>query len=406
MRRRAILAGIGFAVSGLATRTLRAAEAQETPGVTATEIKIGNTMSYSGPASNFGVVGRAEAAFFKMVNEQGGIAGRRINFISLDDGYSPPRTVEQTRKLIEEEGVAFVFSSLGTPTNTAVQKYLNDRKVPQLFIATSADKWGNYKQYPWTMGFNPSYRAAAQIYMKYVLAKNADPKIGILYQNDDFGKDYVIGVRDVLGNNFGRMVVKSVTYEPTDPSIDSQIVSLQSSGVDTFIIAAIPKFTAQAIRKAFDIGWKPLSFVSFASSSVAMVIKPAGPEKAVGVITAFAGKDPTDPAWSDDPGMSGWRAFMARYLPDADLSDAFYVGGYGVSLALMQVLKQCGNDFSRENIMSQAANLHDLELPTLLPGIKVNTSPTNYHPIRQLQLARWNGTIWERFGEVIEGAGA
>jgi len=404
MLRRAFLRS-GGAVIGAVALGHPAARAEETPGVTATEIKIGNTMPYSGPASSYSVIGRAEAAFFKMVNEQGGVGGRTINFISLDDGYSPPRTVEQIRKLVEQEGVAFIFQSLGTAANTAVEKYLNDRKVPQLFVATGADKWGNYKQFPWTMGWQPSYRIEARIYAKYILAKEPDAKIGILYQNDDFGKDYLIGVREALGDKFDKMV-KSVSYEATDPTIDSQIVSLQSAGVDTLILAAIPKFAAQAIRKVYDIGWKPMFFLSNVSVSVGLVIKPAGEEKAIGIITAAYLKDPTDPTWKDDPGMKEWRTFMAKYLPDADLTDGAYVYAYGVSLTLMQALKQCGSDFSRENIMKQAANLHDLELPATLPGMRISTSPTNYHPIRQMQLARWNGKTWERFGELIEGSGA
>lgn len=406
MRRRTVLAGIGVAVAEVATRTISAAWGQETPGVTATEIKIGSTMPYSGPASSYGVAGRLQSAFFKKVNEQGGINGRTIALVSLDDGYSPPKTVEQVRRLVEQDQVAFTFSSLGTPTNTAVQKYLNDRKIPQLFVGTGADKWGNYKQFPWTMGWLPSYRTEAQVYAKYILAKTPHARIGLLSQNDDSGKDYLAGVKDVLGDKFDDFVVRSVTYEPTDPTIDSQIVSLQSAGVDTLIVQAIAKFAAQAIRKVYDIGWKPLFILSNTSVSVAAVIKPAGVEKAVGIISSYYVKDPTDPAWSDDPGMKEWRTFMAKYMPGADMTDAIYVYAYGVSQTLMQVLKQCGNDLSRENIMRQAANLHDLEIPVLLPGIKVNTSPTNYHPIKQLQLARWNGKTWERFGELIEGSGA
>lgn len=405
MQRRSFISRLGASVGTIALGQIVTAQAESIPGVTATEIKIGNTMPYSGPASSNGAIGRAEAAFFEMVNTQGGIAGRRINFISLDDGYSPPKTVEQTRKLVEADGVAFMFSALGTPTNTAVQKYLNDRKVPQLFVVTGADKWGNYKQFPWTIGLQPSYRTEAQIYAKYIVARKPDARIGILYQNDDLGKDYVTGLRDVLADKFDRMVVKSVSCEVSDPTIDSQILSLQSAGADTFVLAAIPKFAAQGIRKVYDIGWKPLFFLTYTSTSAGAVIKPAGPEKAVGIITAAFVKDPTDPAWTDDPGMQQWRAFTAKYLPDADLWDVYYVAGYSLSLTLMQVLKQCGNEFSRENIMRQAVNLHDLELPTLLPGIRINTSPINYRPIRQMQLARWNGSTWERFGEIIEGSG-
>lgn len=405
MHRRTVLAAFGGAVAAIASGDLVVAQGQENPGVTATEIKIGNTAMYSGPLSAYSVIPRTEAAFFNMINEQGGINGRKINFISLDDGYSPPKTVEQMRRLIEQEGVAFIFNPLGTPTNTAVQKYLNDRKVPQLFVGTGADKWGNYKQFPWTMGWQPSYRIEAQIYARYILKHKPDAKIGFLYQNDDFGKDYVLGVKDVLGDRFDEMVIKSVTYEPTDPTIDSQIVTLQSAGADTLIAVTAPKFAAQAIRKMYDIGWKPLLFLTNVSVSVGVVMRPAGPEKAVGTVSTFFIKDPTDPAWKDDPGMNEWRAFMAKYMPDADLTDWAYVAAYGMSLTLMRVLKQCGGDFSRENVMKQAANLHDLELPVLLPGMRINTSPTNYHPIRQMQLARWNGKTWERFGELIEGSG-
>jgi branched-chain amino acid transport system substrate-binding protein len=379
--------------------------AEDTPGVTATEIKIGNTEAYSGPASAYGAIGKGEAAFWTMINEKGGVDGHKINFISLDDGYAPPKTVEQTRKLVEQEGVAFIFNGLGTPTNSAVQKYLNQKKVPQLFVATGADKWGDYKDNPWTMGWQPSYRTEAQIYAKYILKMKPNAKIGILYQNDDFGKDYVAGLKDVLGDKYAAMV-KEVSYETTDPTIDSQVVTLQGAGVDTLVTAATPKFAAQTIRKVYDIGWKPLHFLTNVSLSVAAVMNPAGPEKGVGIITSNYGKDPTDPAWDKDPGMNEWRAFMKKYMPDANVADNNYVYAYGVSMTMLQVLKQCKGDFSRENIMKQAANLHDLELPTSLPGIKINTSPTNFHPIRQMQLQKWDGKTWVRFGDVISGAGA
>ncbi len=380
--------------------------AADSPGVTATEIKIGNTEAYSGPASAYGVIGKVEAAFFQMVNEQGGVAGHKITFISYDDGYSPPKTVEQVRRLVEQDGVAFTFNTLGTPTNTAIQKYLNQKKIPQLFVATGADKWGNYKEYPWTIGFQPSYRTEAQIYAKYILKSKPNAKIGILYQNDDFGKDYVLGMKDILGDKYDKMVVKEASYETTDPTIDSQIVTLQGAGVDTLLTAAIPKFAAQAIRKIYDIGWKPEHFLTNVSISEAAVLTPAGPEKAIGIISSNYGKDPSDPAWKDDPGIKQWRAFMDKYMPGADLTDLNTVYGYGASLTMLQVLKQCNGDFSRENVMKQAANIKDLELPTLLPGIKINTSPTNYHPIRQMQLQKWTGKGWERFGDIIEGAGA
>ncbi len=381
------------------------ASAADTPGVTATEIKIGNTMPYSGPASSYGIIGKTEAAFFKMVNEQGGVAGRKIDFISADDGYSPPKTVEQTKKLVEQDEVAFMFNTLGTPPNTAIEKYLNEHKVPQLFVATGADKWGDYKDFPWTIGFQPSYRTEAQIYAKYIMKNKPDAKIAVLYQNDDFGKDYVIGLKDAFGDKYAKMVVKEVSYEATDPTIDTQVIALQGSGADTLITAAIPKFAAQTIRKVAEIGWKPLHFMTNVSISVGAVITPAGPENGIGIISASYGKDPTDPTWKDDAGMKQWRDFMAKNIPSGDLTDANYVYGYGAALTMLQVLKQCNGDFSRENVMKQAANLKDFALPTLLPGIKVNTSPTNYHPITQMQLQKWNGKTWVLFGDVISGTG-
>jgi branched-chain amino acid transport system substrate-binding protein len=394
-----LLATVLFALTAAAP-----AVADDTPGVTATEIKIGNTDAYSGPASAYGVIAKLETAFFKMVNDQGGVAGHKINFISLDDGYSPPKTVEQVRRLIEEDQVALLFNTLGTPTNSAIVRYVNQKKVPQLFISTGADKWGDYQHFPWTMGFQASFRTEARIYAKYILKEKPNAKIAILYQNDDLGKDYLAGMKDVLGDNFDKMVV-TASYETTDPTIDSQITSLQAAGANVLLVAAIPKFAAQAIRKVHDLDWKPLFFMSYVSASVGAVIKPAGPENAIGMITAYFMKDPTDLTWKNDAGMNEWRDFMAKYMPGADSTDGNYVFAYGVSKTMLQVLKQCGGDFRRENIMKQAANLHDLELPTLLPGIKVNTSPTNYHPIRQMQLVKFDGTGWVRFGDVIAGSG-
>jgi branched-chain amino acid transport system substrate-binding protein len=379
--------------------------AADTPGVTATEIKIGNTCIYSGPASAYGVIGRTETAYFKELNEKGGIAGRKITFISLDDGYSPPKTVEDIRQLVEEDGVAFIFNSLGTPTNTAIQKYLNSRKIPQLFVGTGADKWGNYKENPWTIGYQASYRTEAQIYAKYILAKKPNAKVAILYQNDDFGKDYVLGLKDVLGDKYAKMVTEA-TYETSDATIDSQIVSLQNSGADTLVVAAISRMAAQAIRKVHDIGWKPLFFMTNVSISVGTVLGPAGKDKAIGLISATFGKDPTDPEWKNDPGMNEWRAWMQKNMPNADMTDASYVYAFGVSQVMEHVLRQAKGDFSRENIMKQATNIHDLALGTLLPGITVHTSPTNYHPITQMQLEKWNGTTWVRFGDIISGAGS
>jgi branched-chain amino acid transport system substrate-binding protein len=399
LEKRSLLATVLFALTAAAP-----AVAADTPGVTATEIKIGNTNPYSGPASAFSVVAKLETAFFKMVNDQGGVAGRKINFISLDDGYSPPKTLEQVRRLIEEDQVALLFNNLGTACNSAIQKYVNQKKVPHLFISSGADKWGDYQHFPWTMGFQPSFRTEAQIYAKYILNEKPNPKIAILYQNDDFGKDYLAGMKDVLGDKFDKMVV-TASYETTDPTIDSQITSLQGAGANVLLVAAIPKFAAQAIRKVHDLDWKPLFFMSFVSTSIGAVIKPAGPENAIGMITAGYLKDPNDPAWKNDAGMNEWRDFMAKYMPGADITDGNYVSAYGFSKAMLQVLKQCEGNFTRENILKQATNLHDLELPTLLPGIKVNTSPTNYHPIRQTQLAKFDGTHWVRFGDVIAGAG-
>jgi branched-chain amino acid transport system substrate-binding protein len=311
--------------------------------------------------------------------------------------------VEQVRRLIEQDEVDFLFNTLGTPTNSAIERYVNQKKVPMLFVATGADKWGDYQHFPWTIGFQPSYRTEAQIYAKYILANVKDPKIAILYQNDDFGKDYPAGVKDVLGDNYDKMVT-AATYETTDATVDSPINTLQASGANVLLVVAIPKFAAQAIRKVYDLGWKPTFIMSNVSTSVGAVLTPAGPEKAIGMLSTDYRKDPVDPSWDKDPGMQQWRDFMAKYLPGADLTDSGYVYAYGVSLTMLQVLKQCNGDFSRENVMKQATNIHDLELPTLLPGIKVSTSPTNYHPIRSLQMLRWDGKTWVRFGPVIEGA--
>jgi branched-chain amino acid transport system substrate-binding protein len=399
LEKRSLLATVLFALTVAAP-----AVADDTPGVTATEIKIGNTFAYSGPLSGYSVIPKLETAFFKMVNDQGGVAGRKINFISLDDGFSPPKTVEQVRRLIEEDQVALLFNNLGTPTNSAIQRYVNEKKVPHLFLSTGADKWGDYQHFPWTMGFQPSYRTEAQIYAKYMLKEKPDAKIAILYENDDFGKDYLAGMKDVLGDKFDKMVV-TASYEATDPTIDSQITSLQGAGANVLLVAANAKFAAQAIRKVHNLDWKPLFFMSNVSTSVGAVIKPAGPENAIGMISARYTKDPNDPTWKNDAGMNEWRDFMAKYMPGADTADNNYVSAYGYSKAMLQVLKQCEGNFTRENIMKQATNLHDLELPTLMPGIKVNTSPTNYRPIRQMQLAKFDGTHWVPFGDVITGAG-
>jgi ABC-type branched-subunit amino acid transport system substrate-binding protein len=401
-RRTALSAGAAAVAAGWTSHS-RAADA---PGVTATEIKIGNTMPYSGPASSYSVIGRTETAFFKMVNDQRGIAGHNINFISLDDGYSPPKTVEDVRQLVEQEQVDFCFQNLGTPCNSAIASYLNQKKVPQLFVGSGASKWSDYKKYPWTMGWQPNYRTEAQIYMKYMLQTIKEPKLGILYQNDDFGKDYPSGVRDALGDKWDQIVVKNISYETTDATIDSQIAELQGSGANVLLVAAIPKFAAQSIRRVADLNWKPTFFMTNVATSVGTVMQPAGPEKSVGMLSTQYLKDPTDPAWANDTGMREWREFMAKYNPGGDVTDAATVFAYGISLTMLQVLKQCGDDFSRSNVMKQAENLHDIENPTLLPGIKISTGPTDHRPIKAMQMVRWDGKTWIRFGNLIEGSNA
>jgi branched-chain amino acid transport system substrate-binding protein len=371
------------------------------PGAGDTEIKIGQTMPYSGPLSSNGTIGRVEAAYFTKINEEGGINGRKINLISLDDGYSPPRTVEQIRRLVEQEEVLFTFQTLGTPPNTAIQKYMNAKKVPQLFVATGATKWGDPEHYPWTMGWQPTYQHEGQIYAKYLLKNKPNAKVGILYQNDDYGKDYLKGFKDGLGDKAASMIVAQVSYEVTDPSVDTQIVSLQASGADTFFNITTPKFAAQAIRKSYDIGWKPLHFLNTVSTSVAATLQPAGLEKSVGLISINYYRDPTDPAWKDDKAVKDYFAFMKKYYPDGNPIDNLNSYGYSAAQTLVQVLKQCGDDLTRENVMRQAANLKDLELPMLLPGIKINTSPTDFYPIEQVQLTRFDGKTWVRFGELM-----
>jgi branched-chain amino acid transport system substrate-binding protein len=371
------------------------------PGASDTEIKIGNTNPYSGPASAYGTIGKTIAAYFKMVNEQGGINGRKVNFISYDDGYSPPKTFEMARKLVEQDQVLFLFQTLGTPCNTVIHKYMNSQKVPQSFVATGATKWNDPKNFPWTLGYQPNYQTEAKIYAAYVLKNHPNAKIAILYQNDDYGKDYLKGFHDGLGAKAKTMIVKEVSYEPADPTIDSQIVQLQGSGADVFFNITIPKFAAQAIRKAYDIGWKPVHLLNNVSSSVGSVLKPAGLEKSVGILTTAYGKDATDPAWDNDPGMNKWRAFMKKYYPEGNLIDSSNVYGYGVSQVLHQVLKQAGNDLTRANIMKQAASLKNFETDVGLPGIKINTSPNDFAPIQQMQMARFDGKTWVRFGEII-----
>ncbi len=380
------------------------AQAKYGPGASATEIKLGQTMPYSGPASAYGTIGKVELAYFKMINDQGGVNGRKINLISLDDGYSPPKAVEQVRKLVEQDEVLALFNNLGTPSNSAVHKYVNAKKVPHLFLATGASKWGDPKNFPWTMGFNLSYQSEGEVYAKYILKNKPNAKIAILYQNDDYGKDLLKGVKLGLGAAGAKMIVAEQTYEVTDPTIDSQILSLQASGADTFIDITTPKFGAQAVRKAFDSGWKPTHFLNNVAASVGSVLKPAGLDKAVGLITVNYYKDPTDPQWKNDPAMKEWFAFMAKYYPEGNLTDASNVYGVLAAQTMVQVLKQCGNDLTRENVMKQAASLKDVKLPLLLPGIAINTSATDFFPFQQAQLAKFDGKEWELFGEIIETA--
>ncbi|MFH0298787.1 ABC transporter substrate-binding protein [Bradyrhizobium sp. 31Argb] len=372
-------------------------------GATDTEIKIGNIMPYSGPASAYGVIGKTEAAYFNKINAEGGINGRKINFISYDDAYSPPKTVEQARKLVESDEVLFIFNSLGTPPNSAIQKYMNQKKVPQLFVATGATKWNDPKDFPWTMGWQPNYQSESIIYARYILKNHPNARIAVLYQNDDYGKDYLKGFRDGLGSKAASMIVIEESYEVSEPSIDSHIVKLWSSGADVFFDITTPKFAAQAIKKNAEIGWKPLHFLNNVSSSVGSVLKPAGFENAQDIISSNYLKDPTDPQWKNDPGMIAWNEFLDKYYPEANRSDLSVMYGYTVAQGMVHVLKACGDNLTHENIMKQAASIRDLELDGLLPGIKVNTSRTDFAPLSQLQLMQFKGDTWERFGDILSG---
>jgi branched-chain amino acid transport system substrate-binding protein len=376
--------------------------AQTVVGVTPTEIKIGNTNPYSGPASAYGTIGKAIGAYFKKVNDEGGVNGRKINYITLDDGYSPPKAVEMVRRLVEQDQVALLFQTLGTPTNSAIHKYMNEKKVPHLFVATGATKWNDPKNFPWTMGFQPNYQTEGRVYASYILKNFPDAKVGILYQNDDYGKDYLKGMEDGLGAAASKLIVLKQSHEVTDPTIDSQIINLKNAGANVFFNVTIPKFAVQAIKKAHDIGWKPTHFLNNVSSSLATVLKPAGLEASKGLITALYMKEVTDPQWNKDKGFLDWVAFMKKYYPEGNLEDQSNAYGYNVAILMTQVLKQCGNDLSRENIMKQAANLKDFELPLLLPGMKINTSPTDHAPIEQEQLAKFDGERWVLFGEIFD----
>ncbi|UGA42471.1 ABC transporter substrate-binding protein [Bradyrhizobium quebecense] len=396
------LAVLGAALALVATSSSAAlAQKKYDTGASDTEIKIGNIMPYSGPASAYGIIGRTEAAYFKKINDAGGINGRKINFISYDDAYSPPKAVEQARKLVESDEVLLIFNSLGTPSNSAIQKYMNSKKVPQLFVATGATKWNDPKDFPWTMGWQPNYQSETQIYAKYILKNMPNAKIAVLYQNDDYGKDYLKGLKDGLGQKAAGMIVAEESFETSQPTIDSNIVKLKASNADVFIDIATPKFAAQAIKKVAEIGWKPTHFLNNVSASVGSVIKPAGFENAQDIISAAYLKDASDKQWDNDPGMKEFYAFMAKDFPEGDKLDGGTVVGFGVAQTLVQVLKQCGDNLTRENIMKQAANLKDFRTEVLLPGIKINTAANDFAPISQLQLMKFKGEKWELFGDVI-----
>src|SRR5467141_3984454 len=370
-------------------------------GATDTEIKIGNIMPYSGPASSYGVIGKTEEAYFRKINAEGGINGRKINFISYDDGYSPPKTVEQARKLVESDEVLLIFNSLGMPPNSAIQKYMNSKKVPQLFVATGATKWNDPKDFPWTMGWQPNYQSESQIYAKYILKELPNAKIAVLYQNDDYGKDYLKGFKEGLGAKAASMIVMEESYEVTQPTIDSSIVKLKSTNADVFFNVTTPKFAAQAIKKMTEIEWKPMHFLNNVSVSIGSVMKPAGFENSQNIISSNYLKDTSDPQWKNDAGMKAFDEFLTKYFPEGNRVDSSVMYGYTVAQGLVEVLKACGNDLTRENVMKQAASIKNLELGGLLPGIKVNTSASDFAPLSQLQLIKFKGETWERFGEIL-----
>lgn len=384
----------------LASSDAAFAQKRYDPGATDTEIKIGNTSPHSGPASAYSAIAKAQAAYFKMINDRGGINGRMINYISYDDSYSPPKTVEQTRKLIESDEVLFMLSNLGTPGNTAIHKYMNQKKIPQLFVTSGADKWADPANFPWTMGFLPSYRGEARIYAQYILSNYPGATIGVLYQNDDFGKDYLIGLKEGLGDKAGKLIVAEVPFEVSAPTIDSQIVQIKAANPAVFINIATPKFVAQSIKKTGELGWKVTQIIPQVATTIAGVIKPAGFENAQGVLSAYYLKDPGDSKWKSDPGMIEWNAFMDKYLPDADKADSLYVYGYAVTQVMVQALKQCGDDLTRENVMKQAASI-DMDVNVLLPGIRAKTTANDYRPMEQLQMMRFTKDQWELFGPIL-----
>jgi ABC-type branched-subunit amino acid transport system substrate-binding protein len=397
-RIRSLVAFMAFAAAAISAN-VASAQKKYDPGATDTEIKIGNITPYSGPASSYGVIGKTEAAYFNKINAEGGINGRKINFISYDDAYSPPKAIEQARKLVESDEVLLIFQPLGTPSNSAIQKYMNAKKVPQLFVAT---KWGDPKNFPWTMGWQPNYQSEGRIYAKYILDHYPNGKIAVFWQNDDAGKDQVKGLRDGLGEKAG-MIIADKSYEVSDPTIDSQIVALHDSGADIFFSWAAPKGSAQAIRKVGELGWKPKFFLANTATSVAAVLKPAGLEYAKDIISTAYLKDPTDPAWKDDPGVKTWQAFMDKYYPEGDKTNSNNVYGYVLAQNVVQVLKQCGDELTRENVMKQAANIKNFSTDMMLPGIKANTGPNDFFPIEQMQLMKFDGQSWQLFGEVISG---
>ncbi len=398
MRRRYFAAGSAALV--FAPSIVRAQKKYD-PGVSDSEIKLGHTNPYSGPLSAYGVIGKAEAAYWQMVNDKGGINGRKVNFITYDDGYSPPKTVEMLRKLVEDDKVFAIFQLLGTPTNTVVHKYLNQKKVPQLFVATGASKWGDPKNFPWTMGWQPDYATEGGIYAKHILGQHKGEKIAVLWQNDDSGKDYVAGFMKGLGKENEKMVVASVSYEVTDPTVDSQIIQLKNSGATVFFNDAAPKAAAQAIRKVADLGWKPAHYLTNVSASVSSVLKPAGFDASQGIITAAYLKDPTDPQWASSPDFIEWKAWMAKYHPTGNPLDSFNAYGYAVSATMHDCLKRCGDELTRANLLKQATSMKRLVVPMLLPGITINTSPTDYYPIQSVRLQRFKGETWELFGDVL-----
>ena len=386
----------------LSLATSANAQKRYDPGATDTEIKLGNIMPYSGPASAYATIGKTEAAYFKKLNAEGGINGRKIEFISYDDAYSPPKAVEQARKLVESDEVLLIFNSLGTPSNSAIQNYLNGKKVPQLFVASGAAKWNDPKRFPWTMGWQPNYQVEARIYGAYILKNYPGKTIGVLYQNDDFGKDYLIGLHEALGAQANKLILIEASYETSAPTVDSQVVQIRGANPDIFINVTTPKFAAQAIRKIAELSWHPVHFLTNVSVSVGAVMKPAGFDNEQGILSAAYLKDPKDPQWKNDPSMNEWRAFMSKWYPEGDQDDAATVFVYGVAKGLEQVLRQCGDNLTRENIMKQAANL-DFEIGVYLPGTRIKTSPTDFAPIEQLQMMRFKGESWELFGPVMSG---